>query len=72
MSRAPLLTLSAAVRAMAALDELHRVCVAMDLDRQAERPTEDEYQAALAEAGDVLKDWAPHKPPARHGQAGKR
>lgn len=61
MQRAPVLTLSAAVQAMAALDELHRVCQAMDLERQGDRPTEDEYQAAMAAAAKSLKSWAPHK-----------
>lgn len=44
---------------MAALEELHRVCEAMDLENQDERPTEDEYQAAMAEAAAVLKNRAP-------------
>lgn len=61
MNRAPVLTLSAAVRAMTALHELHRVCHAMDLERQDERPTEDEYQAAMAAAAKVLNSWPPHK-----------
>jgi hypothetical protein len=63
MTQSKVLTLSDAVRGMAALDELHRVCLAMDCEREDERPTEDEYQAAMAEAGGALKAWAPHKPP---------
>ena len=58
MSATQLLTLSRAVRAMYALQELHRVCLAMDAEVQGERPSDDEYQAAMAEAGDVLRDWA--------------
>lgn len=57
-----LLTLSAAPRAMAALAELHRVCLAMDLERQAERPSEDEYQAAMTKAAAALNGWAPKAP----------
>ncbi len=34
----------------AALSGLHRVCLAMDLEDEAKRPTEDEYQAALSAA----------------------
>ena len=34
----------------AALRELHSVCLAMDAEDQAKRPTEAEYQAAMREA----------------------
>lgn len=37
-------------RALAALRELHSVCVLMDHPDQNQRPTEDEYQAAMAAA----------------------
>ena len=37
-----------------ALEELTRVCLAMDLERQDDRPTEDEYQKAMAQAQQVL------------------
>ena len=37
-----------------ALQRLHAVCVAMDLDNQQERPTEDEYQAAMALAAAAI------------------
>ena len=34
----------------AALRELHSVCLAMDAEDEAKRPTEAEYQAAMREA----------------------
>lgn len=37
-------------RALAALRELHSVCLLMDHPDQDKRPTEDEYQAAMAAA----------------------
>ena len=40
--------------ALAALRELHSVCVLMDHPDQMKRPTEDEYQAAMAGAVRVL------------------
>ena len=39
---------------LAALRELHRVCLGMDLENQMERPTEAEYQAAMAGAAAAL------------------
>lgn len=36
------------------LRELHRVCLDMDLEIQTDRPTEAEYQAAMAAAASVL------------------
>ena len=33
-----------------ALRDLHRVCLAMDTERQGDRPTEAEYQIAMARA----------------------
>ena len=41
-------------RALAALRELHSVCVLMDHPDQDKRPTEDEYQAAMAAAAREL------------------
>lgn len=41
-------------RALAALRELHSVCVLMDHPDQMQRPTEDEYQAAMAAAAQLL------------------
>jgi len=41
-------------QALAALRELHSVCVLMDHPDQDSRPTEDEYQAAMAGAARVL------------------
>ena len=38
-----------------ALRELHRVCVGMDLENQMERPTEEEYLAAVAGAEAALQ-----------------
>lgn len=55
--RAPVLTLNLATRAVAALAELHRVCLAMDAEQTGERPTEEEYQAAMTAAGDALTEW---------------
>lgn len=40
--------------ALAALRELHSVCVLMDHPDQDSRPTEDEYQSAMAGAARVL------------------
>jgi hypothetical protein len=57
----PLLTLSLAVDAIAALDELHRVCLAMDAEQDGRRPTEEEYQAAVVRAGSVLRQWSPRR-----------
>ncbi len=37
-------------RALAALRELHSVCLAMDAEDEMRRPTEAEYQAAMAAA----------------------
>lgn len=54
-----LLTLAAtALDAIAALRELHRICLAMDADRDGERPDEAEYQAAMRRAKAAL-DAAP-------------
>jgi hypothetical protein len=39
-----------------ALERLHSVCKAMDLEVQAERPTEEEYQRAMAAAESALRD----------------
>lgn len=41
-------------RALAVLRELHSVCVLMDHPDQMQRPTEDEYQAAMAAAAREL------------------
>jgi len=41
--------------AATALQELHRVCLQMDAERQDDRPTEEEYQQAMATAGQALK-----------------
>lgn len=41
-------------RLAAALRELYSVCVAMDIEIEGERPTEDEYQAAMREAEAAL------------------
>lgn len=38
-----------------ALRQLHAVCLGMDLENQMERPTEDEYQAAMAAAAAALQ-----------------
>jgi hypothetical protein len=54
MTRTPLLTLDVAIRAVSALRELHRVCEAMDAERESVRPSEEDYQAAMAEAARVL------------------
>lgn len=43
-----------AAQTRAALHELHRVCHGMDLEDQDARPTEDEYQAAMAAAAAAL------------------
>ena len=37
-----------------ALQTLHTVCLAMDLENQMERPTEAEYQAAMAQAAAAI------------------
>lgn len=39
-----------------ALQHLHRVCLQLDHQDQMQRPTEDEYQAALAQAAAALKE----------------
>ena len=39
-----------------ALLNLHRVCLQLDHPDQMQRPTESEYQAALAMAGAALKE----------------
>ena len=44
----------AANRLAAALRELHSVCLLMDHPDQMRRPTEDEYQAAMAAAAREL------------------
>ena len=36
------------------LRELHRVCLRMDLERQDDRPTEEEYQTAMRNANGAL------------------
>lgn len=41
-------------RALAVLRELHSTCVLMDHPDQMQRPTEDEYQAAMAAAAQLL------------------
>lgn len=41
-------------QALAALRELHSVCVLMDHPDQDKRPTEDDYQAAMAGAAKAL------------------
>lgn len=47
---------STAAKALrAALAELHRVCLGMDLENQAERPTEAEYQTAMTAAAAALQ-----------------
>jgi hypothetical protein len=38
-----------------ALEELTRVCLGMDLERQDDRPTEEEYLAAVAQAEEALR-----------------
>jgi hypothetical protein len=40
---------------LSALTRLTQVCIDMDLDNQAERPTEEEYLRALADAGAAIK-----------------
>lgn len=42
--------------ALAALRELYRICAAMDAEIQAERPSEEEYQAAMAAARAVIEE----------------
>lgn len=59
LRRPPLLTLSASIQAVAALCELHRVCLAMDAERQGDRPSEEEYQAAMAAAAKALEGCPP-------------
>lgn len=42
----------------------------MDAERQDDRPTEEQYQAAMAEAAEALSVWAPHRarqPRVAHG-----
>jgi hypothetical protein len=46
-----------------ALQVLHSVCVAMDLVNQMERPTEDQYQSAMAQASAALKAIEPGRKP---------
>ena len=41
-------------RLAAALRELHSVCLAMDAEDEMQRPTEHEYQAAMAAAAAAL------------------
>lgn len=41
-------------RALAALRELHSVCLCMDAEDEMQRPTEAEYQAAMAAAAREL------------------
>lgn len=41
-------------RALAALRELHSVCLLMDAEDENQRPTEAEYQAAMAAASREL------------------
>jgi len=41
-------------RLAAALRELHSVCLAMDAEDEMKRPTEHEYQAAMAAAAAAL------------------
>lgn len=50
MSRNHVLTMSEAVKLLAALRRLVDVCDAMDAENQMQRPTEEEYQAAMAAA----------------------
>lgn len=58
MSKHPsVLTLDVALVAVAALRELHRVCLAMDLECQDARPAEEEYQAAMRAAKEALARW---------------
>jgi len=42
-----------------ALRDLHRVCLAMDIERQEDRPTETEYQIAMARAEYALNGARP-------------
>ena len=41
-----------------ALQRLHSVCAAMDLEDQDARPTEEEYQRAMSSAESALKEPA--------------
>ena len=41
-------------KARTALATLHRACLAMDAEREAERPTEAQYQAAMRGAARLL------------------
>lgn len=52
-------------QALSALQTLHRVCLGMDLERQDDRPTEEEYQAAMTAAGQVLAVWTAEEIAAR-------
>lgn len=52
----PLLTLSAAARAVAAIRLLLSVIRAMNCKIEGDRPSEEECQAALAEAESALKN----------------
>lgn len=55
-SRTVLAAVSAAI-AVEALRELHRVCLGMDLECQDERPTEEQYQAAMDVAAEALRAY---------------
>ena len=55
-SPAVLAAVTAAI-AVEALRELHRVCLGMDLERQDERPTEEQYQAAMDAAAEALRAY---------------
>lgn len=45
-----------AARLLAALRQLHDVCIGMDLENQTERPTEEQYQAAMAAAKKAIDE----------------
>lgn len=53
--RANLAAMTAGPDLLAALRELHRVCVAMDHPDQMQRPEEEEYLAAVAGAAAALQ-----------------
>lgn len=55
-ARTVLAAVNAAI-AVEALRELHRVCLGMDLERQDERPTEEQYQAAMDAAAEALRAY---------------
>ena len=48
------LLIGAAPDLLSALETLYAVCLAMDLERQDDRPTEDEYQAAMLRAIEAI------------------